>query len=155
MKGFTVFELLIAIAILAVVSGFTILNLFGYRRYQDVNLTGQEIAAVLRNAQNRSLAQESGAPWGVHFENSTTGDDYYELFSGSSYTATSAIYSTTVLRPTVEFSTPVSGSNKNVRFAAATGFVSASEVGEIRVSLKGSPSVSSTIYVNANGRIDY
>ena len=112
MKGFTIFELLIVIGILAVVSGFMIFNLFGYRRYQDINLTTQEIAAVLRNAQNRSIAQEAGGSWGVHFENSAT-DDFYELFLGQSY-ATSTIYSKMVLRPTVEFSAPSSGNSINI-----------------------------------------
>ncbi len=152
MKGFTVFELLIVIGILAVVSGFTIFNLFGYRRYQDLNLTTQEIAAVLRNAQNRSIAQEAGGSWGVHFENSAT-DDFYELFLGQSY-ATSTIYSKTILRPTVEFSDPASGSSKNVFFRAMSG-MGLGGTDLIRVFLKGSSSASGTIYIDANGRIDY
>lgn len=154
MRGFTIFEILIVIGILAVASGFIILNLFGYRRYQDLNLTTQEIAAVLRNAQNRSMAQEFGVPWGVHFEggDGASGGNFYKLFSGQSY-ATSTIYSTAVLRPSVEFSDPSVGSGKDVFFKAVSGLGDANS--QIRVSLKGSPSVSSTIYIYANGRIDY
>lgn len=152
MKGFTIFELLIVIGILAVASGFAILNLFGYRRYQDLNLTTQEIAAVLRNAQNRSMAQEFGGPWGVHFENGVSEGSFYKLFLGQSY-ATSTVYSTAVLRPSVEFSDPGIGNSKNVFFKAASGLGDADS--QVRVSLRGSSSVSSTIYIYTNGRIDY
>ncbi|PJA41746.1 hypothetical protein CO177_00785, partial [Candidatus Wolfebacteria bacterium CG_4_9_14_3_um_filter_37_9] len=78
-KAFTLIELLITIGIIAVVSTVAFLNLFSYRGNQDLDLTSREIAIILRNAQDRSISQESSSRYGIHFENSVSNGGFYDL----------------------------------------------------------------------------
>ena len=152
-KGFTLIELLIVISITAILATFGAMNLIGHRRERDVNFTIQEIITVLRNAQDRSIAQEEGSRWGVYFNNpSGESNDFYELFKGMTY-ATSTIVSKIALRSNIQFDTPTSNSSSTVIFAPITGLPNASTT--IKISLIGKPTSSSTIIVNSNGEIGY
>jgi prepilin-type N-terminal cleavage/methylation domain-containing protein len=152
-QSFTIVELLIVIALVAVIASIGIVSLFGYRQRQHLKLQTEELVAVLRNAQNRSLSQESGSRWGVHFEN-PTGDanDFYDLFSGTSYSA-SAVVSRTPLPPALQFDVPSSGASATIIFAPVTGFPNASTT--IKISLVNNPNASSAITINSNGVINF
>jgi len=145
--GFTLVELIISmgiIAILAVVSGISFVR---YRSQQELSDEGKTIVTVLRNAQDRSIAQESGGPWGVHFVNDDT--DYYELFSGSSYPGTTV--SRVNLSSDAQFDNPVTSST--VFFTAVTGLPDASST--IKISLVSDSTTSSTINISTAGKIQY
>ncbi len=152
MKAFTLIELLIVIGITAIISVVAFMNLFGYRGAQDLDLAVREIVMSLRNAQDRSISQESGNRFGVHFENPAGADDFYDLFSGTTY-ATGTIIAKSALRPTVQFSDPASGISKDVLFSPVSGLPSVSTT--IIISLKRDASVSKTIIVNTNGNISF
>ncbi len=151
--GFTILELIIVIAIIAVIAGIGLVNLISYRQRQNLKIQTEELVAVLRNSHDRSVTQESGSRWGVHFEN-PAGDnnDFYDLFSGTSYSA-SAVVSRTALPPALQFDIPSSGASSTIIFAPVTGFPNVSTT--IKISLMSSPSASSTIIVNTNGQIQY
>lgn len=151
-KGFTLIELLITIGIIAVVSTVGFLNLFGYRGMQELDLTAQEITIILRNAQDRSISQESSSRYGIHFENSVSSGGFYDLFSGATYAA-GTIISKNSLRPTIQFSDPTSGNSKDIIFAPISGFPNASTT--ITISLKRDASVLKNIIINTNGQIQY
>jgi len=151
-KAFTLIELLITIGIIAVVSTVAFLNLFSYRGNQDLDLTSREIAIILRNAQDRSISQESSSRYGIHFENSVSSGGFYDLFSGTTY-ATGTIISKNSLRPAIQFSDPTSGNSKDVIFTPVSGLPNASTT--IIISLKRDASISKTIIVNTNGQIQY
>lgn len=151
--GFTLIEILITIGIIAVVSTVGFLSLFGYRGRQDLDLTTQEIVITLRNAQDRSISQEIDAGrFGVHFENPSSAEDFYDLFSGTTY-ATGTIISKNSLRSTMQFSDPTSGNNKDVIFTPVNGLPNASTT--ITISLKRDSSILKNIIINTNGRINY
>ncbi|MCL5004681.1 MAG: prepilin-type N-terminal cleavage/methylation domain-containing protein [Patescibacteria group bacterium] len=153
MKGFTLVELIITIGIIAALSTIGFLSLFGYRGNQDLDLTAKEIVITLRNAQDRSISQETDAGrFGVHFENSVSAGGFYDLFSGPTY-ATGTIISKNSLRPTIQFSDPTSGNNKDVIFTPVSGLPNASTT--ITISLKRDTSILKTIIVNTNGQIQY
>lgn len=152
MKGFTLIELLLAVGILAIVSVFGFINLFGYREAQDLDSTTREIVIILRNAQDRSISQESNNRFGVHFENPASGQGFYDLFSGTNYVS-GVIISKFALRQDVQFSDPAGGNSKDVIFSPVTGLPNASTT--IIISLKRDSSVSKTITVNSNGQIQY
>jgi prepilin-type N-terminal cleavage/methylation domain-containing protein len=152
-KGFTLVEILITISIIAVVSIVGFLSLFEYRDRQDLDLVVQEIVIILRNAQDRSISQESSSRYGVHFENpAADGSGFYDLFSGVTY-ATGTIVSKATLRPTIQFSEPASGNSKDVIFSPVSGLPNASTT--ITISLRKDPAVLKTIIINANGQIQY
>lgn len=157
MKGFTLIEFLITVAILVTVAVIGGLNLFGYYSRQNLELTINEITALIRDAQNRSLTQQDGNAdsqgdqWGVHFENAS--QDSVKLFCcGSSYAA-GTLVSVYVLRASTQFTDPGEGNSKDIVFRKITGlpFTSAT----IKISLVNNSSASSTITINGNGVIQY
>lgn len=152
-KAFTLVELIIVIAIVAIIAGVGIMSLVGYRQRQSLRTQTEELVAVLRNSHDRSVTQESGSRWGVYFEN-PVGDnnDFYDLFSGTSYSA-SAVVSRIALPSALQFDIPSSGASSTIIFAPITGFPNASTT--IKMSLIGNPLTSSTIIVNSNGQIQY
>lgn len=152
MKGFTLIELVITLGIMVFLAGIGFLFISGYKSNQNINSTSQEIVSVLRNAQNRSLSQEGGGRWGVYFSNPVSGNDFYNLFKGSSYSS-STIVSQTALSSGVQFDTPISGSSSSVVFSPVTGLPDNALT--IKISLTARPSVSSTIIINQNGQILY
>ena len=151
-KGFTLIELIIAMSITVIMATFGFLNIISYKNRQDLNSASQEIVAVLRNAQDRSLSQEGGSRWGVHFENSTSGSVFYTLFQGSSY-ATGIIASQTVLPSSVQFDSPTTGSSANIVFFSITGLPDATLT--VKISLISNSTASSTIVISSNGKISF
>lgn len=153
MKGFTIIEIIIVIAIIAVLFGTGFLRLLDYRQHQTLNSTKQSIVAILRDAQNRSISQESGARWGVHFENPPgTANNFYELFSGASYSQNNVV-SRNNLDPEIKFIDPADGITKDVIFLPITGKLGA--VASTTIALFSDSSVSSTIAIDLNGKIQY
>ena len=152
-KSFTLIELVIVIAIIGAISVIGITNLFNYRSLQNLKNTTQEIVAVLRNAQNRSMSQELSNRWGVYFSNPAgAGNDFFELFSGTNYNP-AAVASHTVLSSGVQFDVPAAGASTTIIFSPLTGFPDTSTA--VRISLTNNPLASSTITINSNGQIQY
>lgn len=157
-NGFTLIELIISMGLLIIIAAVGAVNLIGYRSRLDLDNASQEIIAVLREAQNRSLSQEatsiqgSGGRWGVYFENPATSTDFYDLFWGATY-ATGTIVSRATLPSSIQFDTPATGSSSTVVFSPVTGLLNASTT--IKISAISNAAVSSTITINTNGQIQY
>jgi prepilin-type N-terminal cleavage/methylation domain-containing protein len=124
-RAFSLIEILVVIAIVAVISTVAFLNLPSYRNIADLKNTSQQIVALLREAQARSVNGSGGASWGVHFENSAT--PFYALFSGSSYSSTSAVGHYPLLSDLCYGNIGV-GSSQDVTFAQVSGSTSAAEI---------------------------
>lgn len=153
MKAFTLIELVIVMTIMVFLAGIGFLSLTNYKNVQSVNSVSQEIVAVLRNAQNRSLSQEGGNRWwGVHFENPSSASGFYDLFSGASYSG-SNIASRTVLTPGIQFGTPAAGLSSDVIFSPVSGLPDS--LITIKIYATSEPLASSTITINQNGQILY
>ena len=148
--GFTIIELLIVIGIVVVMAVAGFLSLYSFRGEKYLDLTSQEIINVLRDAQDRSISREEDGHWGVHFENSVGGDNFYELFKGASY-ADSVKYSRFSLKSGIEFNDPASGANTDIIFQPITGWPSAPTT--IKISSKNDSSKNSAIAVSVNGLI--
>lgn len=142
MKGFTLIELLITVAILTAVAVIGGINLFGYYSRQNLELTINEITALIRDAQ--------GEGWGVHFENAVSQDSVKLFCCGASY-ASSTLVSVYVLRANTQFTNPAEPNFQDIIFSKLTGYPNAST--SISIALKGNPSASSTITVSAIGRV--
>ena len=144
-------ELLLVTGIVAVIALAALPSLLGRKGKSDLENTTQSIAALLREAQSRSVTQTSSAAWGVYFENSTTSPSrpFFALF----HTSTSTVIRRDVLPSTLEYATSniAGGSSLQVAFDQLTGFASSSI--SLVVRLKNNRTVSSTISVAVSGLV--
>jgi prepilin-type N-terminal cleavage/methylation domain-containing protein len=132
--GFTLIEVMIAIAIIAVLATVSIVNLSGSRRKAALDSTTAQIAALLREAQSDSMAQKLGSFWGVYFDNTNPSLPVYELFYSTSTSGLTeppnplaVIVSSFPLAPSVCYATssiPL-GSSTAVVFSEIAGLPSA------------------------------
>jgi Tfp pilus assembly protein FimT len=92
--GFTIFEIVVSVALMAIVLGVGIF--FTLRFFQDNQLKGAATTAVsyLRTAASRSLAHEGDESHGVRFL-----ADRITLFRGPSYAGRLVAYDTTLVIP--------------------------------------------------------
>jgi len=84
-KAFTLLEIIIVVGITTVLAGVGVSTYVNQQRTKLLDATAQEIVGYLRYAQQKSTIQEAGNQWGIHFENPASGDDFYALYTGSSY----------------------------------------------------------------------
>ena len=152
-SGFSFIELLVVMGITAVIAGVALISLLGRRSTVELNTTSQKIAALLREAQSRSMVQASSSAWGVRFDNVTSTAPFYSLFGGAYSAASRENY----------YSMP-----SNLRFAtssiaagtyAATTFeqVSGNTLGStsIRIYMVNDPNSSTTITIDPSGAVSY
>ena len=149
-KTFTLTEFLIVMAIVAAIAGFGIFNLYPYWRSKNLEGMAEKIAIFLENAKAKSMVQENGSSWGVHFENPTSSQSFFSLFYGSYSTSTTI--QTIYLPNQIEFSDPSDGNFKEIIFEKITGKTGTST--QIKIYLISSPSEQKTIEVNSFGKIE-
>jgi len=150
-KAFTLVELLIVLGITAILS---IVGFGFYANQQKTKIlesTAQEIANYLRYAQQKSVSQEQGFQWGVHFDNPTSGQDSYALYTGTTY---SSPIETKYLPTGIIFTTPATGNSVNVSFNKLTG-TNYSGTSQSLVIQSTSSSATKTISVSSQGLITY
>jgi len=75
-KSFTLFEVLIVVAILVVLTVIALPNFRFFGKESDLNNSTEEIINVLRLAQNKTLASEDASKYGVFFDDSTDPHQY-------------------------------------------------------------------------------
>ncbi|MDO8557464.1 MAG: LamG-like jellyroll fold domain-containing protein [Candidatus Jorgensenbacteria bacterium] len=125
--GFTLIELLIVIGLMVIltVAGVAVMGRFGGS--QNIKLTLRELSAAINDAKNRSIAQESGLAWGVHFIN-TTSSQIYDVFQGTSFSAGTTTNTYALSTRNVRFSNPYTSSTLDLAFAARTGALSSKKI---------------------------
>ena len=122
--GLTLLEVLISIAVIAILASISIGSYGGWIKNMQLESTATQIISDLRGAQANAFGGQGGLNWGIHFVNN--GDtEYYEIFStptdysDSSKTITGTVY----LQKDIVFSDPPVGNPKNVVFNRATGTI--------------------------------
>lgn len=126
-RAFSLLELLIVVAILAIIgaigSGFYV----SYGKNISIKSTAQTILFDLKNAQSKSMAGVDGYKWGIRFVNSTT--DYYEIFSTpTDYSAATSFLPRVYLTDSISFSDPATSSTKDIIFNKISGGTSDSTI---------------------------
>ncbi len=117
--GFTYVELMIVMILVVLASLDGTISMIRFYRAQQPIQAMKSLAAVLRDAEQRSIAQESGKFWGVRVEN-LTGRERYTLFSASDASlAGFATSSVTYLSSAVSFTEPASSTT--ILFSKITG----------------------------------
>lgn len=118
--GFSTVELLITIGVLAVLSGVSIFGVFAVKNSQNFKLDAQMIAEAIRFTQSKAQLGDGGIPWGIRFTNNAGGSQVIEIFSGSSYSASSTV-ETHQLSNTNIFTNPAPGFSEIILFEAVRG----------------------------------
>lgn len=94
MKGFTLIEITIVVAITIALLVFTVPAVVRFLSYQALQDTQTTLVATLRQAHTNALYQKNDSAFGVRFLSGS-----YVLFQGSSYAARSATYDITTTIP--------------------------------------------------------
>src|SRR3989344_1699955 len=79
--GFTLIELIIAVAIISVVGAISIPSFISLIKTPQLNNTSEEIMGTLRLAQNKTLSSEGNSQYGIYF-NAGISPNQYVLFKG-------------------------------------------------------------------------
>lgn len=143
-KGFTLIEILVVLGISIILATGGSLALWNFKKHQSLRLAAESIVAVLRDAQARSASQEDGLAWGVHFENSPSGPDFYWIFGGDPAVPVEKVS----LPPEVALETATA----NVNFSKVSGLPASAAV--VKIKLSADDSVLRTININVQGTIE-
>lgn len=145
-KGFSLFELLIVISIVAVLGTVGVGFYLNYAKNVEIKTVANTLISDLKQAQAKSMAGTGGFKWGVHLVNGDA--DYYETFSTSSdYNGATSVSAKNYLSSGVSFSDPTTGASKDIIFNKITGGTTSSSI------ILSSSEVTKTISVSSVGNI--
>lgn len=149
--GFTFIELLIVIAVLAVLAAIFVSTRTFFSLRPDLDNSIEEVVSALELAQSRTLASEGLNQYGVHFDTATVPNQYV-LFKGSGYDVRDVASDMVFNIPnTIEIYSISLGGSDEVVFKRVTGL--SSQSGSISIRLKNDPAKNGTIYVEESGRV--
>jgi type II secretory pathway pseudopilin PulG len=146
-------EIMLVAGLMVVFSLVAILNVSGRKSRAELDSTVQQMAALLREAQSRSVSQASSTSWGVYFHNSTATAPYYTLFAGTYSTSSQMSFYRLPANIRYVTSSLAAGATRTVTFAQITGLASAST--SIRIELATGPALSSTIRIASSGAVSF
>ncbi len=145
-KGFTLFEIIIGVAIIGVIAAVVAYPLSNFRRAQALRGGVEDLAAFIQESRSLTLSSRDSLQYGVHLET-----DRAVLFSGASYNAAAASNRTMYYPAGITASWSLAGSGANVIFNRLTG--ETDHYGTITLSLS-SPTVTKTITISKLGSVD-
>jgi prepilin-type N-terminal cleavage/methylation domain-containing protein len=140
--GFTLLELLLSVAIITMLVGMSLPVYESFVRRNDLDLTTQRVADVVRRAEVYARGSSGDSAWGVEFL--STG---ITLFRGSTYSSRNTAYDETVTLPGT---VTVSGTTELI-FSRLSGFPNAAG----SIALASTTNDTRTITVNAKGMVSY
>ncbi len=153
-RGFTLIETIMVVAIIMILGVVGILSLANRKNSNDLSTTVSQAAALLRQAESRSITETQGVAWGVHFANATKTAPFYALFYSSYSPTTTAGYYRLPSSVAYVTSTIPLGGSVDVLFAQVSGLpASSTQVGFVSLSLKNLSS--STISIATSGAVAY
>jgi prepilin-type N-terminal cleavage/methylation domain-containing protein len=119
-KGFTLIEVLITIAVLGLIGTTAMFSLFGYRSRNNFNLDAETLVSAIRDAYSRAENGEEGSAWGIQITNAASGSGYFEVFKGTTYSASNVVVRSPFSAYT-QIISPTSGNSTTTIFSARTG----------------------------------
>jgi len=144
-KGITLWEILLAIAIVGILAVLVLPGFSKIRKIQILKSTTEDIVSVIGQARSQTLASLNSSAYGVHFETNRV-----ILFTGTSFSSgATSNQITNLISPATISSISLSDSGADLYFNRLSGLPSAT--GTIILSL---PSVSlKTITISASGSV--
>jgi prepilin-type N-terminal cleavage/methylation domain-containing protein len=149
-KGFTLIEILIVIAISAIILAIVVNAFYSMVRTQALDRDHSSIASLIDQAKSLSINAKSASQYGVYFASSTA-----SLFKGTSYNPADSANQNYNLdgRVTISGLNLVGSSTDQILFSRLTGYANAS--GTISISLKDDLINSKIIRVYSTGLVEY
>lgn len=144
-KGFTVIELIVSIAIIAILAGIVLVSMNKYRQKEILKANTSTVVAVLREAQAKTLVAEGDSTYGVHFD-----DNQAVIFVGDTYNDSSGSNEIFYLSNLVGLATTSLGAT-DVVFSRLTG--ESSIAGAVNIYWLADPSASTTVNIHQTGII--
>jgi len=140
-KGFTLLELLLSVALISVIAGFSLPVYRTLIKKNDLDITVNSIAVSLRRAQVLSQAVDGDTTWGVKVQSGSI-----VVFKGVSYAARDTSYD-----ESFDLQTSISpGGTTEVVFAKLTGLPQSTGTTTLT-----SESDTRTVSINAKGMVNY
>lgn len=144
MRGFTLFEILIALAIVLLLAALAVAAFSSFRQNSLLKEARAKILSELSLARTQTLGAEGKSSWGVHFE-----ETRLVRFKGSSYSAADPSNQEILLPLGAKISLISLGGAQDVVFERLTGRTVSS--GTIRLELNSNALASTTITIYASG----
>ena len=140
-KGFTLIEMILSLAVIAVIAGFSVPVLQSLQRRNDLKLATDMVYGNLRRAQILAKGAANDSAWGVHFDGNSI-----VVFSGTSYASRVSTSDETAQMSASVFATGTTDFifNKLSGNLIATG----------TIILSNGLNESTTIYINEKGTIN-
>jgi prepilin-type N-terminal cleavage/methylation domain-containing protein len=145
-KGFTFIELLISLAVTALLLAIIIPSFSKFRNEQALKAGTEDILSTINDARTRTLASYNSSVYGVHFTSSSV-----TLFTGSSYSSGSSTNEVKDLSLAVAISTSLAGGTSDVVFDRLTG--ATSNYGTLTIQAVNDTSRTRTITISKTGVI--
>lgn len=150
-------ELVIVIGVMAILSSLVLMFSYGIKIRKDLDSAVNSLAAVIRDAQQKSITQEEMAAWGVFLEsNVNTKKHFYSLIK----TDKTNIVNRYQVPSSLEFDTSLLFSlggglyEKEIIFSRVDGLPGSSDV-VIKIRIAGDPSSDKIITIFSNGTVAY
>ena len=146
-QGFVVSEILISLAIFAVLAAVVLIPLISFRKDRSLAYDTQTVSSVLRQARNQTLSSKNSSVYGVHFASSKV-----TLFTGTSYSSSDTTNEDFVLSSTDTILTiTLTGGGSDIVFNRLTG--ETSQDGTVVISSSG-VSETKTVTIYKTGLVD-
>jgi len=142
-RGFTLIEVLLSVTIISTMVGLSLPMYHAYNNRNDLDLTSQAVAEMMRRAMTYSRGMRLDDSWAVHIETSSA-----TLFKGVAYATRDVSFDETT---TIPSSFTVSGL-LDVSFAKLTGLPSTT--GATTISIPGTTE-SRSVMLNGEGVVSY
>ena len=148
LRGFTLVEVLFALAILAFLLGSSTIALSVLRGDTDLQAEARSFQRVLELARNKTIASEGDARHGVYVD---VGANQYVLFQGDDY-ASGVSEGVFQLRDTIEFESASFGGGQEVVFDRIQG--TTSQAGSAVLRVKADSADIRTVSVEQSGNME-
>ncbi len=152
-SGFSLIELLLVMAILAILSTGVAIWFLGYQRQAEIDSGSKMIVGALRDAQSRSISGKDFKRWGVYFD--AAGNKFIlfaEKAEGQGF-STAEVKEENYLSNFVKFgSISLNGGGSEIIFNKPGG--DSSQFGTIRIEEASNSANFQDITVNQLGKID-
>ena len=143
--GFSLIEMIAVIAIGAVLVAVIVVSFSSFRNSKTVDITADQILAVINEARVKTVSSEDYSRFGVRFEANRV-----VLFKGDIFTEPNSSNIETAISPLVEISDiSLNGGGADIVFQKLTG--KTGNYGSLRVKLKSDNNKYKTISVKSTG----
>jgi type IV pilus assembly protein PilE len=140
--GFTLLEVLLSVAIIGMLVGVSIPVYESFVRRNDLGLTAQSLAALLRRAETYARAANYDDAWGVEMQAGTA-----TLFRGTSFASRNTAYDEAL-------TIPASIASSGLAEVQFTKFTAAPNITG-SITLTSTTSDVKTVTINSEGAVDY